>query len=60
MDMKAVVEAGGHGIDTMIDNVAKLRASLPEEARALADSAVGAEVAEGMAVAVGAEVAVGG
>lgn len=45
MDMKAVVEAGGHGIDSVIDNVAKLRSALPEEARALADSAVGAEVA---------------
>lgn len=45
MDMRTVVEAGGHGLDSLIDNVAKLRASLPEEARALADSAVGTEVA---------------
>ena len=45
MDVKTVVEAGGHGLDAVIDNVAKLRAVLPEEARELADSAVGTEVA---------------
>jgi hypothetical protein len=45
MDVKAVVEAGGHGLDTVIDNVAKLRSVLPEEARQIADSAVGTDVA---------------
>jgi len=51
MDMKAVVEAGGHGLDAVIDNVAKLRSALPGEARALADSAVGTEVASMLSAA---------
>jgi len=51
MDVKAVVEAGGQGLDTVIDNVAKLRSALPGEARQLADSAVGTDVAAMLAAA---------
>lgn len=51
MDVKAVVEAGGHGLDSVIDNVARLRSVLPEEARQLADSAMGTDVASMLAAA---------
>lgn len=51
MDVKAVVEAGGHGLDSVIDGVARLRSVLPEEARQLADSAVGTDVSAMLAAA---------